>query len=288
MLACCLLVWPRNNPRMKYDRKPTTYGGKPVPAKSEPSPAKDEAAEKRAANIAQVHEYLRANPHLGDLEQYPPGAFAGMGRRFAAYLLDCLIVMPTMLIAGWMLGTLPGQYAPGAETTGLFGLSPQVAKLISKLLQLLLYDVYFTATLYRWGGTWGMKCCDLIVLRRDLALPTKGQARGRYWAAVLSALPLGLGFLAIGWDKRKRGWHDRMAGTYVVRGNALTPGIVAARTHAARSGGESSEDEKAMTTGLLVFILTAFAPGLIVLGLTWLLLRKVGIIKRKPETKPAA
>ena len=38
----------------------------------------------------------------------------------------------------------------------------------------------------------------------------------RYLAYILSALPLGLGFLWILFDKRKQGWHDKLAGTVVM------------------------------------------------------------------------
>lgn len=34
---------------------------------------------------------------------------------------------------------------------------------------------------------------------------------------LLSVLPLGLGFLWIAWDRRKQGWHDKLAGTVVIR-----------------------------------------------------------------------
>ena len=33
----------------------------------------------------------------------------------------------------------------------------------------------------------------------------------------MTALPLGLGYLWAIWDKQKQGWHDKMAGTVVVR-----------------------------------------------------------------------
>ena len=33
----------------------------------------------------------------------------------------------------------------------------------------------------------------------------------------LSAIAIGLGYLWVAWDKEKRGWHDHIAGTYVVR-----------------------------------------------------------------------
>jgi uncharacterized RDD family membrane protein YckC len=47
--------------------------------------------------------------------------------------------------------------------------------------------------------------------------PSTGQLIGRYFAYFLSSLPVGLGFFWIGWDKQKQGWHDKLAGTAVVR-----------------------------------------------------------------------
>ncbi len=42
------------------------------------------------------------------------------------------------------------------------------------------------------------------------------QAFIRYIGYFLSILVIGLGFLAITWDKRKQGWHDKIANTVVV------------------------------------------------------------------------
>ncbi len=39
----------------------------------------------------------------------------------------------------------------------------------------------------------------------------------RYLGYYLSALPLGLGFLWVAIDARKQGWHDKLAGTVVIR-----------------------------------------------------------------------
>ncbi|WP_319783751.1 RDD family protein [Oceanisphaera sp. IT1-181] len=44
-----------------------------------------------------------------------------------------------------------------------------------------------------------------------------GQAIGRYFAYIISTVPFGLGFIWIGIDKRKQGWHDKLAGTVVIR-----------------------------------------------------------------------
>lgn len=48
-----------------------------------------------------------------------------------------------------------------------------------------------------------------------------GQMVGRYFAYLVSAVPLGLGFLWIAFDRRKQGWHDKLAGTVVVRSKAV-------------------------------------------------------------------
>ena len=47
---------------------------------------------------------------------------------------------------------------------------------------------------------------------------TKGQAVLRYAGYFVSLLPLGLGYLWVAFDRRKQGWHDKIAGTVVVRG----------------------------------------------------------------------
>ncbi|MGH8222764.1 MAG: RDD family protein, partial [Woeseiaceae bacterium] len=47
--------------------------------------------------------------------------------------------------------------------------------------------------------------------------PRTGQLIGRYLAYYVSTIPLLLGFIWVGFDARKQGWHDKLAGTLVVR-----------------------------------------------------------------------
>jgi uncharacterized RDD family membrane protein YckC len=47
--------------------------------------------------------------------------------------------------------------------------------------------------------------------------PSGGQCVGRYFAYFVSMFPLGLGLIWVAFDKRKQGWHDKLAGTVVVR-----------------------------------------------------------------------
>ncbi len=43
------------------------------------------------------------------------------------------------------------------------------------------------------------------------------QAIGRYFAYYVSLIPLGLGFIWVAFDSKKQGWHDKLAGTVVIR-----------------------------------------------------------------------
>jgi uncharacterized RDD family membrane protein YckC len=47
--------------------------------------------------------------------------------------------------------------------------------------------------------------------------PSIGQFIGRYFAYIPAFLFFGLGILWVAFDKRKQGWHDKLAGTVVVR-----------------------------------------------------------------------
>ncbi len=44
-----------------------------------------------------------------------------------------------------------------------------------------------------------------------------GQAIGRYFGYYACILSLGLGFIWVGLDRRKQGWHDKLAGTLVIK-----------------------------------------------------------------------
>jgi uncharacterized RDD family membrane protein YckC len=55
--------------------------------------------------------------------------------------------------------------------------------------------------------------------------PSVGQSIGRYLGYYVSTIPLGLGLLWVGIDPKKQGWHDKLAGTVVIRrkGGATQP-----------------------------------------------------------------
>jgi uncharacterized RDD family membrane protein YckC len=71
--------------------------------------------------------------------------------------------------------------------------------------------------IYRQATPGKMAVGARIVDARTGGKPSSGQLVGRYLAYYLSILPLMLGIFWVGWDRRKQGFHDKLAGTVVVR-----------------------------------------------------------------------
>ena len=82
----------------------------------------------------------------------------------------------------------------------------------------LLVALAYFAGMWAWKGTTiGGIVLKLQVVRYDGGPLTFPVALVRGLAAAFSALVFLLGFFWIGWDRDKQGWHDKIAGTVVVR-----------------------------------------------------------------------
>ena len=92
---------------------------------------------------------------------------------------------------------------------------------------LLGYIVPFIATIWFWLRFFGtpekMATRLKIVDARTGQKLTIPQSIGRYFAYLVSTIPLFLGFVWVGSDKRKQGWHDKLAGTVVIRDKTKEP-----------------------------------------------------------------
>ena len=67
------------------------------------------------------------------------------------------------------------------------------------------------------GQTVGKKVMGIRVIRMADGLPIGyGPAAIRYFGRIVSAIPCGLGYWWMLWDKEKQTWHDKFAGSVVV------------------------------------------------------------------------
>lgn len=86
-----------------------------------------------------------------------------------------------------------------------------------QLVGLLLGGLYFTVGVAVWRTTIGKRALGLYVVRPDGSKVGVGRALARYLSYSLSAAILFVGFLMIAWRRDKRGLHDLICDTYVVR-----------------------------------------------------------------------
>ena len=80
---------------------------------------------------------------------------------------------------------------------------------------------------YRAATPGKMAISSKIVDAQTGGQPSTGQLVGRYFGYFISTIPLGLGIIWVAFDKKKQGWHDKLAGTVVVRKKNSGPEAVA-------------------------------------------------------------
>jgi len=145
--------------------------------------------------------------------------YAGFFVRALAFLIDGLVlgIFAFPLTAAAYFGVRAGLFVLGSATPLIF--DEGTAEVLI-LIWLAMAAVYFTALHRSHGQTIGKALLGLRV--RDLHFKRLSIFRSfiRTLGYVASSTFFGFGFLLVGMTPRKRGWHDFLAGTCVVRGAA--------------------------------------------------------------------
>jgi uncharacterized RDD family membrane protein YckC len=134
-----------------------------------------------------------------DLPPHPAIVHAGFGVRTAASLIDTVLMLIITAPLPLLLYVVP-------DETAVLVLSTAVSALVVILF-------------WRWKqGTPG----KLMLRLRIVDAGTGGEPGLRQWCLrylgyLLSTVPLLLGFFWAAWDPRRQGWHDKLAGTVVIR-----------------------------------------------------------------------
>ena len=148
--------------------------------------------------MSQVDRAHTAEPEL---------AYAGFWRRVWATLLDSIligiIIYPILIsIYGW-------EYFSSESL--IQGPMDFLFTWVLPSIAIIVFWIYKAATPGK------MAISAKILDERTGRHASVGQYVGRYFAYILSMLPLCLGFIWVAFDRRKQGWHDKLAGTVVVR-----------------------------------------------------------------------
>ena len=125
----------------------------------------------------------------------PSGPRSGFWRRFAAMIVDALVLAIPAIILVVLV-------------------SQDLANILSTLIGLAYYTYFEGGPT---GQTVGKRALGIRVIDFRGGGPI-GYGRGllRYIARILSTIPLFLGYFWMIWDKEKQTWHDKIANTVVV------------------------------------------------------------------------
>lgn len=144
---------------------------------------------------------------------------AGFWIRVLAYIIDTFILMVASGVLGAMFGiSMLGSGNDLSDPTG-------GANLLMNLVSIIIGVAYFAGMeSSTWQATLGKKALGLVVTDVSGNRITFMRGVGRYFAKILSAIILFIGFIMVAFTERKQGLHDILAGTLVLKGTPDTVG----------------------------------------------------------------
>lgn len=139
--------------------------------------------------------------------------YAAPIKRFAALFIDGLVVSALSFPVGLVIGLVVAASMQGKDPEGI----QVVAQILGNSIGILISWLYFALMeSSAKSATLGKMAMGLMVLDTDGYPINFGQATGRYFGKILSALPCYAGFIAAFFNEKKQAWHDSMANTVVV------------------------------------------------------------------------
>jgi uncharacterized RDD family membrane protein YckC len=144
---------------------------------------------------------------------------AGFASRLAAFAVDLAIINFTLILCTAAVGTVlryfnfDNIFNIGEEPTTLGRIIVSVVGAVSFLVTYFGYPVFFWVMI---GQTPGKRLLGLRVIQTDGQLLGVGRAVLRVFGYWISTIALFFGFAWILFDGQRQGWHDKIAGTYVI------------------------------------------------------------------------
>lgn len=147
--------------------------------------------------------------------------YAGFGRRILAYWVDFLILFPIGLTIQQMFGANPFAMFQYETLEQLQKAQQSGTNTVPTLISLAIGLAYFLIMWVNYdGATPGKRLMAIKIVKSDGSKMTYPAAFLRYIGYFVSAFVFCLGYLWMIWDKKKQAWHDKIAGTVVVKTDA--------------------------------------------------------------------
>lgn len=138
--------------------------------------------------------------------------YAGFWIRLVAVFIDALIVGFASVAVQAVL--LPGLRSTSAPTVS----GAAVAAIgLAYLVGMAIAATYEAVFVNKLGATPGKMIVGLRVVRPDGGPISLGRSFGRYFAKMLSTIILFIGYIMVAFDREKRGLHDMIVDTRVIR-----------------------------------------------------------------------
>jgi serine/threonine protein kinase len=138
--------------------------------------------------------------------------YAGFWLRAGALVIDVVIMLIGALVFGLALSVFGGML--GWDVDSVISSITQVGRLID----LLIGWIYFAGMeSSASGNTFGKRAVGIRVVDLQGQRISFGNATGRYFGKILSALIVLIGYFMAGFTARKQALHDMMAGTLVIK-----------------------------------------------------------------------
>ncbi len=142
--------------------------------------------------------------------------YAGFWIRVVAAIIDSIILgVVNTILQFTLLRPMLGLTDLSSNPASLFAFAGAMGVLgMVNLLIACSYEAIFVAQM---GATPGKMALGMKVVRPDGSRVDLGRAAGRYFAKLLSMIVLFIGYIMVGFDSEKRGLHDMICDTRVVR-----------------------------------------------------------------------
>ncbi len=140
--------------------------------------------------------------------------YVGFWARFLAFVVDSIWVALLLSPIGVLLFGFHPLDPSNVTLEEVLRVMTHPSNLMNHLLTLVAVLAFW---LWRSATPGKMLIRAVIVDAKTGQKPSTGQFIGRYLGYFVSLFPFGLGLLWVGWDARKQGWHDKLAGTVVIK-----------------------------------------------------------------------
>jgi uncharacterized RDD family membrane protein YckC len=147
--------------------------------------------------------------------------YAGFWIRFLAAILDSIFLLPIILVVTYFLGYTEVDVSNisvdlNHTSTVIHSVNANTIENRLACLVAIIYSALLVSSDRQ--ATWGKRAVGIYIANEDGSRLSASKAALRYLATLLSAIPFGMGFVLIAFNKEKAALHDFICKTRVFYG----------------------------------------------------------------------